>query len=36
VLEGDRYILALKAAGTEPVAPPPFPGLALIPETLWP
>jgi Uma2 family endonuclease len=36
VLEGDSYVLALKAAGTEPVAPPPFPGLALIPETLWP
>jgi Uma2 family endonuclease len=36
VLQGDRYALALKAAGTEPVAPPPFPSLALVPETLWP
>jgi Uma2 family endonuclease len=35
-LEGDRYTLALRASGAGPVDPPPFPGLALIPMSLWP
>jgi Uma2 family endonuclease len=35
-LEGDRYALALRASGAAPVDPPPFPGLALVPTSLWP
>src|SRR3989442_127457 len=36
VLEGQRYVLALAAAGAEPVDLPPFTGLALVPDALWP
>jgi Uma2 family endonuclease len=36
VLEGDRYVLAAGAGGPDPVDLPPFTGLALVPETLWP
>jgi Uma2 family endonuclease len=36
VLEGDRYALAVAATGAEPVDLPPFTGLGLIPEALWP
>ena len=36
VLEGDRYVLAATAAGAEPVDLPPFTGLALVPDALWP
>jgi Uma2 family endonuclease len=35
-LEGDRYVLAASAAGSEPVDLPPFDGLGLVPEALWP
>jgi Uma2 family endonuclease len=35
-LEGDRYALAVSAAGAEPVDLPPFDGLDLVPEALWP
>ncbi|MEK6716112.1 MAG: Uma2 family endonuclease [candidate division NC10 bacterium] len=30
------YSLALRAFGTEPVGPPPFPDLAFVPASLWP
>ena len=36
VLGPQGYSLALRASGTEPVSPPPFPDLALIPAPLWP
>jgi Uma2 family endonuclease len=36
VLENDRYVLATSAAGSEPVDLPPFVGLALVPDALWP
>jgi Uma2 family endonuclease len=36
VLEGDRYGLAVGAAGTVAVDLPPFTGLGLFPDTLWP
>ncbi|HEY7647733.1 MAG TPA: Uma2 family endonuclease [Methylomirabilota bacterium] len=35
-LGGDRYALALRAWGPAPVDLPPFPGLALVPTSLWP
>jgi Uma2 family endonuclease len=35
-LEGDRYALTVSAAGAEPVDLPPFYGLHLVPEALWP
>ncbi len=35
VLEGQRYALALVAAGAEPVDLPPFTGLGLVPDALW-
>jgi len=35
VLENDRYVLAVTAAGPGPVDLPPFTGLGLIPDTLW-
>jgi Uma2 family endonuclease len=35
-LAGDRYAVALRATGTDPVDLPPFTGLALIPASLWP
>lgn len=35
-LEGDRYVLAASAAGSEPVDLPPFDGLGLAPDALWP
>jgi len=36
VLENDRYALAATATGAEPVDLPPFIGLALVPDALWP
>ena len=36
VLDGDRYVLAGGAAGGSPVELPPFTGLGLVPDTLWP
>jgi Uma2 family endonuclease len=30
------YAVALRATGPEPVSPPPFEGLALVPASLWP
>ena len=35
-LASGRYTLALAAAGNQPVDLPPFAGLALVPDTLWP
>jgi len=35
-LEGDRYVLAVSAAGRDAVDLPPFTGLGLVPESLWP
>jgi Uma2 family endonuclease len=35
-LENDRYVLAATATGAEPVDLPPFTGLALVPDALWP
>jgi Uma2 family endonuclease len=36
VLGPQGYSLTLRASGSAPVSPPPFPGLALPPEALWP
>jgi len=36
VLGPQGYSLAVRASGTEPVGPPPFPDLALSPTSLWP
>lgn len=36
VLGPEGYALALQASGSEPVSPPPFPDLALVPAALWP
>jgi Uma2 family endonuclease len=36
VLERDRYALALTATGSDPVDLPPFAGLSLVPDALWP
>lgn len=36
VLEGNRYVLTCVAAGPDAVDLPPFTGLDLIPDTLWP
>jgi Uma2 family endonuclease len=36
VLGAQGYTLAVRAFGTEPVGPPPFPDLALVPASLWP
>jgi Uma2 family endonuclease len=36
VLEGDRYVLVATASGAGPVDLPPFTGLGLVPEALWP
>ena len=36
VLERERYVLALTATGSDPVDLPPFTGLALAPDSLWP
>ena len=36
VLEGERYVLAVSATGSEPVDLPPFAGLGLVPDALWP
>ncbi len=30
------YSLTLRSSGTAPTSPPPFPGLDLIPDSLWP
>jgi Uma2 family endonuclease len=35
-LDNDRYVLAAGAAGPDPIDLPPFTGLALVPDTLWP
>lgn len=35
VLGPRGYSLAVRASGAEPVSPPPFPDLALVPDTLW-
>jgi Uma2 family endonuclease len=35
-LGGDRYVLAATAAGAAPVDLPPFTGLALVADSLWP
>ena len=35
-LENDRYVLTATATGTERVDLPPFTGLALVPDALWP
>ncbi len=36
VLGPQGYSVALRGAGNEPVSPPPFPDLALVPSSLWP
>lgn len=36
VLGPGGYSLELRAGGSEPLSPPPFSGLALVPATLWP
>ena len=36
VLQGERYVLAPSAVGAEAVDLPPFTGLALVPDALWP
>jgi hypothetical protein len=36
VLDRDRSALAATATGPEPIAVPPFSGLRLVPDTLWP
>ena len=36
VLERDRYVLAVSVTGAEAVDLPPFTGLALVPDALWP
>ena len=35
-LERGRYVLAVSATGSEPVDLPPFTGLGLVPDALWP
>ena len=35
-LQTDQYVLTIRAAGADPVDLPPFSGLRLIPDTLWP
>jgi Uma2 family endonuclease len=35
VLAVQGYDLAVRATGSQPVSPPPFSGLALIPDDLW-
>src|SRR5438067_7308124 len=35
-LEGGRYVLTVSAAGGAPVDLPPFTGLGLVPDSLWP
>ena len=35
-LEGDRYVLVVSAAGREAIDLPPFTGLGLVPDSLWP
>jgi|SRR2546428_6017566 len=36
VLGNEGYVLAVTAAGSEPVDLPPFTGLGLVPDALWP
>jgi Uma2 family endonuclease len=36
VLESDRYVLAVSVTGAEAVDLPPFTGLGLVPDALWP
>ena len=35
-LERGRYVLAVSATGSAPVDLPPFTGLGLVPDRLWP
>jgi Uma2 family endonuclease len=35
VLGPQGYSLAVRASGSEPVSPPPFPDINLIPASLW-
>jgi Uma2 family endonuclease len=35
-LEAGRYVLAVSATGSDPVDLPPFTGLGLVPDRLWP
>jgi hypothetical protein len=35
-LERGRYLLAASTTGAEPVELPPFTGLGLVPDALWP
>jgi hypothetical protein len=35
-LEGGRYVLAVSATGGTPIDLPPFTGLNLVPDRLWP
>jgi Uma2 family endonuclease len=35
-LQSDQHVLTIRAAGADPVDLPPFTGLRLIPDTLWP
>ncbi|MBI3824818.1 MAG: Uma2 family endonuclease [Candidatus Rokubacteria bacterium] len=36
VLRADGYSLVARASGRQPVALPPFPDLAVVPDSLWP
>ena len=36
VLGSEGYTLAIRASGPDPVSPPPFSDLALVPASLWP
>ena len=36
VLGSEGYTLAIRASGPNPVSPPPFSDLALVPASLWP
>jgi len=36
VLHGGAYVIAVAASGSEPVDPPPFTDLGLVPRSLWP
>ena len=35
-LQAGRYVLVVAATGDAPVDLPPFTGLALVPDSLWP
>jgi Uma2 family endonuclease len=36
VLGPEGYEVAVRATGVDPVSPPPFSDLALVPDDLWP